>query len=169
MPWPIQAGSREKGLLSGAALILVLSLACGTVANWVSPARIPWIGDWENYIETKALKDKITLVTAAQAKALFDQGTHLFLDARPKADYDAGRIPTALSLPYTQVDEGMIHVQQYLTPTQPIVTYCSGKDCDESFMLTKYLRLQGFTNIVLFAGGMEQWKSAGYAVEGGAP
>ena len=48
--------------------LIWLALVFGTLANLVSPRRIPWVGDWENYIETKALKEKITLITAAQAR-----------------------------------------------------------------------------------------------------
>jgi rhodanese-related sulfurtransferase len=47
------------------------------------------------------------------------------------------------------------------------MTYCSGKNCDESFLLTLYLRRQGFTNVVLFTGGFETWTARGHPVERG--
>lgn len=154
-------------LLLRAAGLLLTAILFGTASNLVHPARIPWVEDWSKYIESKALKEKIALVTPAQALKIVGAGNHVILDARPAADFDAGHIPGAVSLPYDTVEEKMTEVQALLTPAQPILTYCSGESCDESFLLTLYLRRQGFTNVVLFAAGFDQWKSAGNPVEGG--
>ncbi len=123
--------------------------------------------DWSHYIEAKALENGITLITSAQAWDYFEKGTHVFLDARPNTDYAAGHIPGAFSLPYDAMEDHFMNVQMLLTPEQPLVTYCSGKECDESFLLTIFLRDQGFTNIVLFADGIEAWNEAGHSEEGG--
>ena len=128
---------------------------------------IPWFEDWSSHIEAKALKEGVPLATAAQVLAFLQAGTHVILDARPAVDYEAGHIPTARSVPYLSVDDAMAAVQQYLTPSGPILTYCSGKTCDESFLLTQYLRRQGFTNVTLFAGGFETWSAEGHPVEKG--
>lgn len=161
-------GTSATGVLTArVAALLLAAAACGTVANLVSPRRIPWVEDWAHYIEARALREGIALVTPGRAWDLLAAGTHVFFDARPAADYEAGHIPTAVSVPYDGVEEAMPRVQMLLTPAQPIVTYCSGRECDESFLLTLYLREQGFTNVVLFAGGFERWRAAGHPVEGG--
>jgi rhodanese-related sulfurtransferase len=147
--------------------ILIVASICGAAANLVSPRRIPWTEDWSHYIEARAMKERITLVTPKQVERILDTGTHVFLDARPPADYVTGHLPSAVSLPFQSVDDDMARVQALLTPAQPIVTYCSGEDCDESFLLTLYLRRQGFTNVVLFAGGYAAWKAGGHPVEAG--
>ena len=152
-----------------AVLILAVAALLGFAANTLSPRRIPWTEDWGNYIETKALREGVLLVTTPRAKELADQHACIILDARPAADYQAGRIPGAISLPYDNVEAELAHVQVLLSPSQPIMTYCSGKQCDESFLLTLYLRKAGFTNIVLYAGGFDQWKAEGLPVEGGQP
>ena len=150
-----------------AAVILLVAVACGTASQLVRRDRIPWFEDWSNYIEAKALKEGIPLATVKQAMTFLQSGTHVILDARPAADYEAGHIPTALSVPYDSVADAMVTAQQHLTPSQPIMTYCSGKNCDESFLLTQYLRRQGFTNVVLFAGGFETWSAEGHPIERG--
>ena len=154
--------------LAHALLILAVAAACALVANTFSPRRIPWLEDWGNYIETRALREGLRLVTTEQAKELASRHACIVLDARPAADYKAGRIPGSVSLPYDNLEAELAHVQVLLSPAQPIMTYCSGKDCDESFLLTLHLRKAGFTNIVLYAGGFEQWTAAGLPVEGGA-
>ena len=160
------AGTFQR-LCLNAAGILIVAVACGAASQLVRRDRIPWFEDWSSYIEAKALKEGIPLATAAQVMTFLQSGTHLILDARPAADYEAGHLPTARSVPYDSVADAMVAVQQYLTPSGPIMTYCSGKDCDESFLLTQYLRQQGFTNVVLFAGGFETWSAEGHPVERG--
>jgi rhodanese-related sulfurtransferase len=150
-----------------AVVILLLAVGCGVVSQLVRRDRLPWFEDWSNYIEAKALKEGIPLVAVKQAMAILQSGTHVILDARPAADYEAGHIPTALSVPYDSVADALVNIQQRLAPSRPIMTYCSGKNCDESFLLTQYLRRQGFTNVVLFAGGFETWNKEGHPVERG--
>jgi rhodanese-related sulfurtransferase len=155
-----------KSLLPGIAGILLVSCLLGATANLVSPHRIAWVEDWTRYIEAKAIKAGITLVNAKQVEDIVKAGTHVIFDARPEADYRAGHLPGAISMPHQSVEEALAGAQALLTPAQPIVTYCSGEDCDESFLLTEYLNQQGFTNVVLFAGGISQWKETGHPVEG---
>ncbi|MFH0953395.1 MAG: rhodanese-like domain-containing protein [Verrucomicrobiota bacterium] len=161
-----QAGERRSCPFFSAALILLIAILCGGAANLVSPRRIPWVEDWANYIEAKALKEGVRLVRTEQARRIVDAGMHVVLDARPAADYAAGHLPGATSLPYNTVEESLADVQSMLAQSTPILTYCAGENCDESFLLTLFLRQQGFTNSVLFLGGFDQWKAAGYPVEG---
>ena len=71
-----------------------------------------------------------------------------------------------MSLPYDAEAIDFENVIMLLTPEQPILTYCSGLECDESFELSLSLIEQGFTNIVLFAGGFNAWDGAGHKVQG---
>lgn len=155
-------------ILRAAGIVLAAGLL-GTASNLAHPKHIPWVEDWSRYIEAKALKEKIPLVTPAQAVRIVEAGSHLVLDARPEADYAAGHVPGAISMPYDAVDARMVEIQALLTPGRPMLTYCSGAHCDESFLLTLYLRRQGFTNVVLFAAGFDEWKAAGHPLEGGLP
>jgi rhodanese-related sulfurtransferase len=146
--------------LTGAALVL------GLLAQTVSPTRIPWRGDWSHYVETKALQAGLTLADLNDVQGMVNGQSHLVLDARPVADYDRGHLPGALSLPQTDLDTYYAQIMPLLTPEQPVLVYCSGLECDESFLLSVYLREQGFTNVALFAGGWAAWRDAGLPVEG---
>ena len=140
-------------------------MACGTLANLFLPMRIPWAEDWAHYLEARALKEGIPLAPLDVARAASAGGSPLLLDARSAVDYGNGRIPSAVSLPYDSVEDAFENVKVLLSREQPVITYCSGLECDDSFMLALFLREQGFTNVVLFAGGFEAWEKAGYPVE----
>jgi len=51
---------------------------------------------------------------------------------------------------------------------KPIVVYCASSDCPLSRYAWKMLKSVGFTNVLLFKGGMQDWKKKGYPVKGKA-
>jgi len=141
-------------------IILLVSLVAGTAANLVSPARIKWVHDWSTYVADEAVEKGIRVVNIDQVRTIVDAGSHFIFDARPASDYEAGNIPGAFSLPVENID---VHFEEYapvLTPDQPILVYCSGKECDESLLLGTRFIEYGFTNVVLFVGGYSEWSQA---------
>ena len=153
-----------SGSLPGRLLILLLvSAVCAVLANTFSPTRIPWVKDWSAHVENKATSLGVPLVGLEDVRRITQEGLYIVFDARPQADYYEGHIPTAMSLPFMEVDTFFDEYQMLLTPEQPILVYCSGKECDESLLLAEYFREQGLTNVFLFAGGYSEWEQ----VEGG--
>ena len=159
----------KPGLLTQAAVLIGISLALGGAAQIFSPTRIPWHEDWSRYVESKALQVGLRLAAVEDVRAMVEQNTHLLLDARSVADYDRGHIPGALSLPQTQLDTYYPEILPLLTPDQPLLVYCSGLECDESLLLSAYLREQGFTNVTLFVGGYQAWSKAASGSQEPAP
>ena len=53
-----------------------------------------------------------------------------------------------------------------LTKDDEIVVYCSNPDCIASVAAYKILRENGYGNVWRYAGGLENWEAAGYALEG---
>ena len=155
----------------GAALLMAAAAACAFLANTCRPSgRIAWAEDWSRYVEARAREEGLALADLRAAEGIAKGQAHLIFDARPAADYEAGHLPGAFSLPYTEVEDRLLDVQDRLTPAQPIMVYCSGTECDESFLLSRFLKQQGFTNVVLFAGGFGEWEKAGQpVVKGAAP
>ncbi len=147
--------------------LLSVSLGLSLFVNAVrSSGKIPWVQDWGHYVEAKALKEGLSLASLDQTRAIVDQGIYVLFDARHAIDYNEGHIPGALSFPYDEIDTAFQSAQMYLIPEQPILTYCSGDACDDSFELALFLKEQGYTNMTLFAGGFNAWTSAELPVEG---
>ena len=158
---------KPSGNLTLRAITLVAAaIGCGSMANLMLPSAIPWVGDWEHYIEAKALEAGISLANVHQAFDMVRSGRYVVLDARSATDYETGHIPGAMSLPREALDESFGDVEMFLSPELPILTYCSGLECEESLEISVYLLDMGFTNIVLFAGGIRAWEAAGYGLEG---
>lgn len=139
------------------ALLLLLSLVLGGIANLFLPNRIAWVEDWGHYIEAQAFRENISLADYTFVLRALKEQTHILLDARPEIDYSAGHIDGALSLPADNVQDNQ-DVLPFLTEEDSLVVYCDGNQCDESLVLALYLRENGFTNLVLYPGGWTEWK-----------
>ena len=92
-------------------------------------------------------------ITAEEAKQIMDnEEGYIILDVREQDEYDAGHIPEAILIPYTQIGE---KANEVLTDKkQLILVYCrSGR---RSKLAAEALVEQGYTNIKEF-GGIIDW------------
>lgn len=152
--------SRECSLPARVGFVLLIGCLAGVLANTVSPNRIPWKQDWSMHVQQSAFEKGIRIAGLEDAHRIIKEGRHLVFDARPQDDYDAGHLPTAMSLPERDVDTYFEQYEMLLTPEQPLLVYCSGQECDESLVLAEFLINQGFTNVTLFVGGYTEWAAA---------
>jgi rhodanese-related sulfurtransferase len=106
-------------------------------------------------------------VALEEAKAMWGSGTAFFLDARATADYQAGHIAGALSLPIEEFDAHYPPIQPMLTPDLRIVVYCDGQECDLSHRLMDRLRELGYYNVRVLTNGWTSWHTAGLLTHAG--
>ncbi|MGO9246441.1 MAG: rhodanese-like domain-containing protein [Verrucomicrobiia bacterium] len=149
------ADGRMECTLRRSLLIVMAGAALGLAANAISPRRIPII------TPPKASPQASATVALEEAKALWGNGTAFFLDARATADYRAGHIAGALSLPIEEFDDHYPQIQPMLTPESAIVAYCDGMDCDLSHRLMDRLHELGYHDVRLLVNGWTTWHTAG--------
>ena len=92
-------------------------------------------------------------ITAEEAKRIMDTETgYIILDVREQDEYDAGHIPEAILIPYTQIEEKANEMLP--DKDQLILVYCrSGR---RSKIAAEALVELGYTNIKEF-GGIIDW------------
>ncbi len=154
-------------------IILVgVSVALALVVNYLSPNGIALVGQWDTAIgvisadpigAAEGKPEEIDSV--ARAIEIFDKGDVLIVDARSQEDYKSGHIPGAISLPVGQFDEQIESFLNRYPPDQPIVTYCSGRTCEDSHHLARLLSDFGFNDVRIFIDGFPGWQAEGYPIE----
>jgi rhodanese-related sulfurtransferase len=150
--------------LAGACLgLLACAAVLGTAVNYFRPesTRLPWVGDWEHHIETKAFRGGIPVVFLAGVRARVEDPASVIFDARAPEQYAAGHLPRALSLPVGDADRKLVAYAELLTLQTPILVYCGGADCSDSLELAVKLRELGFTAVALYPGGYAEWTEYG--------
>lgn len=153
-------------------IILVgISVTLAMVVNFLSPKGIALIGQWDTSkgvitaSPTGSEEGLQEIDSVARAKEIFDSGKVLFVDARSPDNYADGHIPGAVSLPVGQFDDLIGSFLDRHSPDQPIVTYCSGRTCEDSHHLAELLSGLGFDNVRVFIDGFPGWEAEGYPIE----
>ena len=83
------------------------------------------------------------------------------IDSRPTArKYDAGHIPTALSIPDSQFDKLVDKLPQ--DKATLLIFYCDGLECMLSHNSAFRAEKLGYTNIRVYAAGFPDWVKAGH-------
>ncbi|HPW69252.1 MAG: rhodanese-like domain-containing protein [Desulfomonilia bacterium] len=159
----IVRSSVRKALLQ-ATLILVLSAGLGVGVNALRSDRIPLVQDWPLEVQMTDGQGNRTDVGLEEAVRLFHGGSAVFLDARPKDEYERGHIRGARSLPFGQADAHILEAIADTDPGTPIITYCDGPYCTLSHDLAYMLREFGFSDVRVLVNGWSLWKEHGLPV-----
>lgn len=133
-----------------------------TATPAAAPAALPLpaVPDLDQPIEVKL----------AFTKRFFDAGpaAALVVDAREPAEYAAGHVAGAQSLPYEHAAAKPELLEPFKKLGKPIILYC-GVGCESSHELAKLMVSERIRKVLVFTEGFEVWQAAGYPVEKGAP
>ncbi len=99
-------------------------------------------------------------MTVEQLHAQWDQLQ--VLDVRERSEWDAGRIPGSVHMPYHDIDE----VPEGIDPSRPVAVICGSGQ--RSAVAASLLQRAGADDVVhVVDGGVGTWRRAGWPIEGG--
>lgn len=132
--------------------MLVASLVAATVTAL-------WSGIFSKDLVTTPsgviLPKGVSLATFAEVKAASENQGAVLLDVRPKFAYQAGHIPTALSLPVEELTQALEELR--LNENKTYIVYCDGGECFASITAAKALSAFGFKHLKIYKEGYEGW------------
>lgn len=153
-------------------IILGLSVVVALTVNFFSPVGIALVGQWdtsEGVVTARAKNEtvigELEIENVGLARKLYDTGGYIFVDARSAEDYQERHIKGAVSLPVGQVESKLSAFLQRYPPETSIITYCSGRNCQDSHHLAEVLMEMGYENINVFIDGFPGWEAEGHPVE----
>jgi len=144
-----------SSIVRESTIVLLLSLSIGFVYTYSTG---------KGYFGSTPPSKKRPSVAAAElidihkARQLHESGQALFIDARHEFDYRLGHIAGAYSLPLADFDQHIDTLNRF-SRDRTIVTYCDGAQCNSSIELAAMLQSRGFSNVYIFFGGWDEWKS----------
>ncbi len=108
-------------------------------------------------------EELLTPISRADLLQRLESGDVVVLDVRPPAEYRAGHIPGAVSMP---LDELVARIAE-LPADREIVAYCRGPYCFLAVDAVRELRRHGLRALRL-QDGLPEWRAEGLPVEIGA-
>ncbi len=125
------------------AVLLLLALAPALVSGVIQLKRT----------EPASVQDE---VAASEVRALGDKV--LWVDARPRAKFEAEHLPGAVSLNEDEWDRLVPTFLDAWEPEKTVVVYCDGGSCDASHAVARTLREDlKLENVRVLKGGMKAW------------
>lgn len=116
--------------------------------------------------ETKAIKTPQALfVSLKDAKSIYDKNKVVFIDARPKEDFNLSHITGAISLTYSEFQIIADRVLSNISKDKLLITYCSDAECESAMELGDLLVLKGYKKVFILIDGFPGWVKAGYPIE----
>jgi rhodanese-related sulfurtransferase len=97
-------------------------------------------------------------------KEKMDRGDDFVLvEALSPAHYASSHLPGAINLPYEFVDEA-----EKVLPDRDaeIVVYCMNRECSASGLEAEELEEMGYSKVLHYADGKQDWIRAGLPIEG---
>lgn len=90
------------------------------------------------------------------------KGAVIWLDARPKEQFEAAHIPGARLLNEQDFDTQLLDMLETLqTASQPIIIYCGGQKCEASrHVREKLLSMVPLDDCFILKGGWPAWQAA---------
>jgi rhodanese-related sulfurtransferase/predicted transcriptional regulator len=112
----------------------------------------------------KLAEDIHTLTPMSREELLMraKEGEVMVLDVRPEAEFQAGHLPYAQSMPLEELRKRLADLPR----DKPVVAYCRGPFCLMAKEAVELLRQEGFSAIRL-DDGVAEWRAYGLPVENG--
>jgi rhodanese-related sulfurtransferase len=101
-------------------------------------------------------------ISTEQLRRILAEGNAIVIDARPRAEFDAGHVPGARALDAPSDDQiGAVARLTNGDKSATLVIYCNGPYCQASRRLADQLVTAGFTNVRRYQLGMPVWRALG--------
>lgn len=101
-----------------------------------------------------------------ELKRLMDSGNALALvNVLDKSDFENEHICGSINIPVDEIEK---EATKLIHKGEVVIVHCAGTMCTASEMAAEKLEKLGYKNVRRFVGGIEEWKKAGYCLEGSA-
>ena len=159
--------------------IVVVSFVLALGFNYVSPHGIGVLSNpWSKNNATHKMnasnnngqlveEQPILFVEFDRACQFIENQEGMILDARSPEDYADGHIPGAHLLFFYNMNEYYPKLEEQLKESPSILVYCGDFHCDDSEFLANELFNLGHAPILVYKGGLQDWKAHQLSVEKG--
>jgi rhodanese-related sulfurtransferase len=164
-------------MIRQALVLVVMATVLGAGVNLFSPKRIPFVGNYRSLssgngpiVPPDAEAGDPAFIAIDVAEMEHSHSDIIFIDTREPAEFACGTIPRSVNIPFEHLPEDNLelYIDSILggaDKEHPLITFCSGEECDLSLHLARILQSFGYENVAIFFGGSREWEKFGLEVE----
>lgn len=107
-----------------------------------------------------SIMEKVTFISKEQLLEMIENKEPFKLvEVLTEEQYKEGHLPFAISIPANKLEE--LAPKFLPDKNETIIVYCSGFTCQASTGSTRKLQTMGYTRVLDYKGGKDDWKAAG--------
>lgn len=108
-----------------------------------------------------------TISTDELRARLDDERAPVLIDARSPASFERAHLPGAVS----GKSDDIVEQAESLAPDREatVIAYTGDSTCRRALRAAERLEGLGYTDVLVYEGGLEEWRGEGLPVEQGAP
>lgn len=137
---------------------VVIALLCGMVYHFANDEGFLAHANATTSVQQAHLGSFVPKISSKNVAKLINSNT-VIIDARLARDFDAGHIEGAVNVPVDICDKGFSEALVDIDKNARIVVYCQSAGCPFALKTAKRLKDNGFSNIAIFKGGWNEWKT----------
>ncbi len=104
------------------------------------------------------------IITTRGLKAMMDvKERFVLVNVLDPEVYEDEHICGSINIPFMEIE---YKAPGFLKKDETIIVHCTGPACTASETIADKLAQMGYTDVIRYKGGMEEWKKAGYCLEG---
>lgn len=145
-----------RGALRQAGALLVLSILAAAALWLIRSERLELRAERAVY----ELEVSVPLVEPAEALAMYDEGTRVFVDTRADDENRDEVIPGSFRIRAASFDDDLWEAGEFVFPGDPVLLYGSG-DLASVSLVADLLLARGFEDVLILRGGLSAWRGAG--------
>ncbi len=124
---------------------------------------VPLPSKFRHFLKNVNKKEEIPKIHLEEAKALYESGKALFIDARGISEYNEAHIPGAINIMTSDSIEKIKSLEKELAG-KILVPYCHGAGCHLSDKVAMNLFDAGYRKLAIYFGGWPEWTGANMPV-----
>jgi len=156
-----------RGLVRDTLLLVIATLVLGTAANLLPGRHLAWWG--KGYEPPRAGVDFNFLDPESADTMRSSLPGVVVLDTRSAAEFEAGHVPGAQPISYTDVQAELTPERiQQLRSADAVIVYGASEDTDVEQLVAQELHRRGLPPPYVLIGGFMGWQGTGLPVDGGA-
>ncbi len=108
-----------------------------------------------------------TMTAPDVRRVLEDEPDAVIINVLDEETFQRQHIPGSKNVPVDAPDFEQRADALASAKDEPVIVYCASQDCPASERAAERLEQAGYTRVLDFAGGMEEWAQHGFPVESG--
>lgn len=141
--------------------LLAFSTLIAFAVNAVREESLPLVMPFPPEYQCPSRLSQAVGIGVEEALVRYKGEQALFVDARPKASFDKGRVEGALSVPYSLIDPVPADVLASLRKAGDIIVYCNSMQAERSRLMAGEISAAGLKAVSFLEGGFLEWVKAG--------